>query len=509
MSEIHLEEFHFQARRDTAANWNTNNPVLCDGEFGIVTDSDNENWLKVGDGVTPWKQLLFKKGPTGAKGDKGDKGDTGATGAKGEQGNKGDKGDKGDRGDAFTYSDFTEEQLAGLKGEKGDKGDIGDVNTLQMNTACANALRGSAFGSAVRMDDISPNEHTLGVKVSSKNLIRYPYTNVSQTVKGVTFTVNSDGSIAVSGTATENVSWYENVPIPLQRDKQYTFSGYLSGNGVTLRIIDYSYTNYRDVTKANQAVTFTPAKDKYFWLITVAKDTAADATLKPQLELGSAATAYTPYVPDLASVSVTRCGKNLIQFPYIPLTAEKTVAGITYTPLSDGGIKLNGTATALSSVVFYDNTSQGAVPITLKANLTYMASTGLSSDIGVYIRPFKPTGNSHVAITDIRTTRTITLPEDATVDQILVVVASGTTVNNVVIYPQIELSPTATSYKPYNGQTYTPTADGTVENVKSIYPTTTLTTDTSGVVISTEYNKDINKAFAELQQAIISLGGIV
>ena len=138
-----------------------------------------------------------------------------------------------------------------------------------------------------------------------------------------------------------------------------------------------------------------------------------------------------------------------------------------------------------------------------------MASTGLSSKIGVYIRPFKLSGNSHVAITDVFTTRTITLTEDAMIDQILVVVASGTTVNNVVIYPQIELNPTATSYKPYNGQTYTPTADGTVENVKSIYPTTTLTTDTSGVVISTEYNKDINKAFAELQQAIISLGGNV
>lgn len=515
MSKIYLEEFHFQARRDTAANWNTNNPVLCDGEFGIVTDSDNENWLKVGDGVTPWKQLPFKKGPTGAKGDKGDKGDTGATGAKGEQGNKGDKGDKGDRGDAFTYSDFTEEQLAGLKGEKGDKGDIGDVNTLQMNTACANALRGGAFGSAVRMDDVSPNEHTLGVKVSSRNLIPYPFAVTPSVVNGITFTDNGDGTVTASGTATAAVifapytasAYFEVEP------GTYTYSDELSADsGIT-------YWSEVRTTKDDTILVRSYDANKTF---TIAKKTALRLNLrivngqtvnnlvfKPQLELGSAATAYTPYVSDLASVSVIRCGKNLIQFPYIPLTAEKTVAGITYTPLSDGGIKLNGTATAISSVVFYNNTSQGAVPITLKANLTYMASTGLSSDIGVYIRPFKPTGNSHVAITDIRTTRTITLTEDATVDQILAVVASGTTVNNVVIYPQIELGSAATGYEPYDGQTYTPAADGTVSGVKSLYPTTTLMTDTEGAIIEAEYNKDINKAFAELQQAIMSLGGNV
>jgi hypothetical protein len=50
-------------------------------------------------------------------------------------------------------------------------------------------------------------------------------------------------------------------------------------------------------------------------------------------------------------------------------------------------------------------------------------------------------------------------------------------------------------------------ADGTVEGVVSIYPNTTLLTDTTGVLVKAEYNRDLNKAFAELQQAIISLGG--
>lgn len=57
--------------------------------------------------------------------------------------------------------------------------------------------------------------------------------------------------------------------------------------------------------------------------------------------------------------------------------------------------------------------------------------------------------------------------------------------------------------------TYTPNADGTVEGVTSLYPSTTLLTDTDGVVIDCEYNRDINKAFEELTQAIVSLGGNV
>lgn len=74
---------------------------------------------------------------------------------------------------------------------------------------------------------------------------------------------------------------------------------------------------------------------------------------------------------------------------------------------------------------------------------------------------------------------------------------------------QIEVGSVATDFQDYISTTYTPNADGTVEGVTSLYPTTTLSTDTDGVIINCEYNRDINKAFAELTQAIISLGGNV
>ena len=45
-------------RRDTFANWAAENPVLLDGELGIV--SDDPNLYKVGDGSTAWNALPFR-----------------------------------------------------------------------------------------------------------------------------------------------------------------------------------------------------------------------------------------------------------------------------------------------------------------------------------------------------------------------------------------------------------------------------------------------------------------
>lgn len=415
MSKIYLEVFHFQARRDTAKNWNTSNPILCDGEFGIVTDSVDENWLKVGDGATPWELLPFKKGPKGNKGDKGDpfvysdftdeqlallkgaKGDTGNTGPRGLQGEKGDtgatgatgaKGDKGDKGDAFTYEDFTAEQLAALKGakgdkgEKGDKGDTGDVNTLQMNTACANALKGNATGQAVRLPDVSPNEHTLGVKVSSKNL----WQNTNTTFPSA-LSYNSTNQTYILGAGTAGYNFVAHTltnPIPVGTTVTISIM-FQSGKGRGVAIGGYHRTGGKswqgyisvpfdvDMTGQTLTSTFTTTEtvEEFMVFHNTGDNIENPFIFKAQYELGTTATSYTPYISDLTSIIVTRYG-----------TVE----------------------------------------------------------------------------TD---------------------------------------SP----------QTYIPAADGTISGVKSLYPTTTLMTDTEEAIISAEYNRDINKAFAELQQAILSMGG--
>ena len=47
---------NIQLRRDTAANWTANNPVLAVAEIGLETDT---NSFKVGDGVTAWSTLSY------------------------------------------------------------------------------------------------------------------------------------------------------------------------------------------------------------------------------------------------------------------------------------------------------------------------------------------------------------------------------------------------------------------------------------------------------------------
>jgi hypothetical protein len=47
-----------QIRRDTAADWNTADPTLAQGEIGLILGSSNEiTGLKVGDGATRWEEL--------------------------------------------------------------------------------------------------------------------------------------------------------------------------------------------------------------------------------------------------------------------------------------------------------------------------------------------------------------------------------------------------------------------------------------------------------------------
>ena len=48
-----------QFRRDTQENWLSSNPVLADGELGIVKDDVGYINLKLGNGVSSFSQLPF------------------------------------------------------------------------------------------------------------------------------------------------------------------------------------------------------------------------------------------------------------------------------------------------------------------------------------------------------------------------------------------------------------------------------------------------------------------
>lgn len=213
------------------------------------------------------------------------------------------------------------------------------------------------------------------------------------------------------------------------------------------------------------------------------------------------------------ATKVKKLGKNLTPFPYKSLRGEfgkgatDTHNGITYTVNGDGSITMNGTATGLS--IFYLNSSayswklgSGKYAFDRVANNSYYYSVTLIDDVtGVTTE----VNNSYD-----HKGRTIELANESTVSAYRIAIAQGVKVNNLTVYPQLELGSFGTEYEPYvEPVEYNVNADGTVEGVKPIYPCTTLMTDTVGAVIDVEYNRDINKAFEELYNAIISLGGNV
>jgi len=70
-------------RRDTSANWTTNDPVLLSGEPGYETDT---GYFKIGDGLSTWTNLDFYMGATGPQGESGATGPQGESGATGPAG---------------------------------------------------------------------------------------------------------------------------------------------------------------------------------------------------------------------------------------------------------------------------------------------------------------------------------------------------------------------------------------------------------------------------------------
>lgn len=364
---------------------------------------------------------------------------------------------------------------------------INDINLRINNQAgtFANALKGSKSGSAILIDDVSPVTHEMGVRVKSKNLTtaQGTYKNAANYLETE---YDSKNCIRVSsGSAAKNT------PIEFKPNTQYTVSfdvktvlkdGQTSSGSDNVFTFFYSdetltgiYNTYTETDWVHKEITSTAGKTVVaIGIYTTEFRSYSYVDINSfQLEEGTTATAYTPYVPDLTAVKVSRCGKNLLPYPYADTT--KTTNGITFTDNGDGSVTISGTAS--NNAYFY-----------LQKNADYGtrwmdAIDKNSANNGVY------TVSSRIYYNAVNKTVTININP-------------GTTLNETV-YPQVELGVKATDYEPYITPTeYTPAADGTVNGVTSLYPNTTLTTDTDGVIIDCEYNRDINKAFAALEAAI-------
>ena len=110
-----------QLRRGKAAFWTDANPVLHPGEPGFETDTEK---LKIGDGVTHWRELEYFVEGVGTNGD-GLPGPIGPPGPMGPEGPEGPKGDTGLRGLTGLQGSIGPQGLQGIPGLLGPIGPAG------------------------------------------------------------------------------------------------------------------------------------------------------------------------------------------------------------------------------------------------------------------------------------------------------------------------------------------------------------------------------------------------
>ena len=66
----------------------------------------------------------------------------------------------------------------------------------------------------------------------------------------------------------------------------------------------------------------------------------------------------------------------------------------------------------------------------------------------------------------------------------------------------LEVNDVGTDFEAFTENEYVPSTDGTVEGITSLSPNMTILTDTEGVIVECEYNKDTNKVVHKLADAL-------
>lgn len=365
---------------------------------------------------------------------------------------------------------------------------------MNVTDIMANALKGNAYGEGVAISGVSPVEHIMDVNVRSKNIVSIADKTIS-------------GNNAYASNTVGSINLLPNTVYTLSVD--FTQTGSNATVGIAVRDSSGTTIGRSDTTTDTNgrfSATFTSPEDGKIMIALFSNITATAITGTScvysnfQIEEGTVATPYTPYVEDVSGVSVNKYGANVL--PYASMAAT---SGVTE---ANGIISVNN---ASGTAAKYCNTGFVTFPA---GTYTFSIDTiSVSGKYGLFIQKDVITDYSNPVpnITGAgMKTKTFTL-EVATRVRLLFEINAGTTAQFKL---QINVGDVALPFEEYKEPvTYTVNADGTVDGVTSLYPTTTLIVDTEGTIVDCGYNKDINKAFAELEEkltnAILSLGGNV
>lgn len=247
-----------QVKRGTTAQWadsSTQNTTLASGQLGVEYCTDGKTKLKIGphteDGSsTEWAEIDYISAG-GAEIVK-----TSATGK------------------SYTINDCAESSIISLDG-------YGE--STQNGTPTPDAPV-----------EIVSIENPV-ISIYRKNLIPYPYEETTKTINGITFTDNGDGTVTANGTATAAAYFLitsQNQGIET-KGLTVTLSGCPVGGSISsyFMLLSYGGNGYQEI---GSGLIRTPTEPVTIQLRVASGATVNNITFKPQLEVGSAATAYEP-----------------------------------------------------------------------------------------------------------------------------------------------------------------------------------------------------------------------
>ena len=284
-----------------------------------------------------------------------------------------------------------------------------------------------------------------------KNLIPYPYINTTKTANGVTYTDNGDGSVTISGTATGYRDFFFKI-MSIAPNTTFTFSKNQSDDAANMAFVLRQLDENRALVGTEITLiptvathTFTTAENARYIQIACKRygNVECKGTYKPMLELGDTATEYEKYT----EYGVGDKTKNLIPYPYA--TTTKTENGVTFTDNGDGSITANGTATGASQYFLKFSPDYFKLDKNATYILIFCPSGGTLTTYRIEF--FLYQGNTQLLYKRDTGNGVIinNIPENYDIVTIKIMVYSGTTVNNLVFRPQLELGNTATDYEPY------------------------------------------------------------
>ncbi len=350
----------------------------------------------------------------------------------------------------------------------------------------ANALKKTLSGHIVGMDDVSPIEHDLDVRVTADELFVFADDFAAQTQNGEVVATVDNGKIVLNGVAGNTK---DAIGLPLSSLSKGTYEYNINYSGGATLLFQDSRTGSQigdshDLTEGS--CTFTLEETTPIWIGVIIRgglsfsNTVLDISLKRE---------------DMSDVKLYRYGKNL--FNNVAENIEPIAA------VGSSSVSAKNGHTLRLPAGRYTIHAEGV------ARGDYINTRLVSSD-GVQKSPDSSENGNYIVVAEGVHKLTYTVEEG----DVLYIFNQSNNMNiqnnTAAIFArydiQVEVGDTSTPFERFvEPVEFEINEDGTVDNLKSIAPYMTLMTDSSGFNIECTYNRDIIKVVASIEETILSL----